>query len=297
MAHEHAGIAVQMLKDTLPDPWQIQGSVSPIPAVGLTGLQIEQIVLNLGYLCADASPAAGILKIVLSRPGSDPLLSVGNQYAGVLVVSTLHDPAVPASPMTPQSSVSPEPSRESGVILSVLRSMIEEAQGYLDISKSPDGSPLYRVALPYGNLPQNIEGSEQALRELAPYIARWSVLLALAPGHHSALIEKRLRELNVSVESADSVMATLARIERTPPLDGVIVDRNLLKSESESLLRAMAKLCPGAGIVALSENPQTEPPTLAADVVFTSAQADVNATILSLVEARTLATRRRQPKA
>jgi nitrogen-specific signal transduction histidine kinase len=292
VAHEYVDIAVQMLRDSLPDRWQIETSIQPMPTVALTGLQIEQVVLNLGYLCADALNEPGLLRITAGKPDTSHLLNVGNQFAGVLVLSAMRSPAA----VPPGDAAASESLRESGVILSVLRSMIEEAGGTLDCMKSPDGSPVYRVALPYGNLPWRKEDSEQSLRDLAAYIARWSVLQAAAPSHYHSQIERRLRELSVNVTHADNVMSALALIEKLPQLDGIIVDKNLLKNESEGLLRAMVKLCPGAGIVALSDNPQTEPPALAADIIFLPSHADPNNIILSLVEAKNLAARRKHGK-
>ncbi|MDI6775056.1 MAG: hypothetical protein QME60_06645 [Verrucomicrobiota bacterium] len=292
VAHEFVHLAVRTLSDSLPDRWKIAASIEPISTVALTGLQIEQIVLNLGYLCADALPEPGNISITLTRPRPDRPFNVGNQFAGVMILT-----ATPAtgSSAPQETSEAQDVARESGVILSVLRSMIQEAHGSLDSTKSPEGLPFYRVALPFGNLPLVPGNSKQAILDVAPYVARWSVLVAVPAGHQGAQIEKRLSELSVRVERADNAVSALARIGRAPPLDGVIVAKNLLRNESESLLRAMVKLCPSAGIVALSATPQNERSALAFDIVFAGLNADPNSILLALVEAKAAAGRRRPP--
>ncbi len=288
-AAQFVNLAVEVLKDTISDRWKVDCSVASIPTVALTGLQIEQIVLNLGYLCVDAQPAPGVLSVSLSRPGHDPSLPVGGALAGVLRISA-QPSAAGGSGRNDSDAMRTTP--ESGVILSVLRSMVEEPGGFLESLPGPGGLS-YRVGLPLGTpVPASSQGSASTLRDLIPYLRHWSVLVAAASGHTADTVERRLRELTGHVERASDVLAVLGRVSRNPPLDGIVVDKNLLQQESESLLRAMATLAPGAGIVALSETPQNEPRGLTSQIVFVDSRSDPESILLALVDAHSLAKRR-----
>ena len=60
------------------------------------------------------------------------------------------------------------------------------------------------------------------------------------------------------------------------------------------MLRAILKLRPSAGIVVICEDPENESPELAADVVFASARSEPDRVLAGLIEARSLAARRKQ---
>jgi len=284
---EHVENAAANLQGSLPPGWQVQCLArDSLPPVALTGVQIEQVVINLGWLAADASPVPGVMRIALSKPGSDYLASVGNEFAVVVVVTT-------ASLNGTTDVVVREAGAAPGIIQSIIQTVVEDTAGKLDILTAADGTPIYRVALPPGTVSADEdEGAEPQLStELEAYIHEWRILLARPNGECRAL-DARLDELRIAAERVDNIMSALARVESDADLEAIIVDKNLLGPESQGLLKAIVKLHPAAGIVVLSEHPAVEAEELSADVAFVQKRAAPDKILMQMIEARTLASRR-----
>jgi CheY-like chemotaxis protein len=288
---EHVSTATSMLRDGLASGWKIEEQIEEqIPPVALSGIQIEQMVLNLGLLAADAVGAPGILRISVGRPSTKHLFNVGNGFAGViLITASIGDgssPSVPLEESTPQES-----SRESGIIQSVIRSMIEEAGGVLYSLTGSDRSVIYRLALPRNVLTtrEDVAGLPD---ETKAYLALWNILFA-RPSREYGTLDRRLNELGIRVTSVDNVISALARIEEDKNIDVMILDKYLLGQESKGLLKAILKIQPTAGIVGLCDDPSSESSGLSSDVVFVHGHADPNKILVSLVEAKNLALRRK----
>lgn len=321
MVGKHIITAEEMLRNSLSTDWLVESTIQDqLPAVALTGIQIEQVVLNMGLLAADAMSKAGVLKIIAAKPSENHLFNVGDKFAGVILIAStgleppllkLSATAVPGTEKeaphvdTTQAPIRSLPgtvtsenvvertSRESGVIESVIRSILEEAGGKLDCLAGVDGSPLYRVILPHGDVITGEQDMGKLPDELSTYIAHWSVLLAMPRGEHDNL-DKRLKELKVQVGRVDNVMSALARIEDGGDLDAMILEKYLLGQETKGLLKAILKLRPSAGLVVLCEDPESEPRELSTDIVFVQERSDPNNILISMIEAKSLAVRRKK---
>lgn len=289
MAGKHIATAVEFIRNSLSVGWQVESTVQDqLPPVALTGLQIEQVVLNLGLLAADACAKAGVLKIIAAKPTKTHLFNVGNKFAGVILITATGQETADLG----SENVVLETSRESGVIQSVIHSILKEAGGDMDCLTGADGSALYRIMLPHGNILTGKEDTGELSSELSAYIARWLILLAIPAGEHD-LLKRRLNELGVKVERVESITSALARIEEGKDLDAIILDKYLLGRETQGLLKAILKLCPSAGIVLLCEEPQTESRELLTDVVFVQERSDPNKILMSMIEAKSFAVRRK----
>ncbi len=291
VCHEYLAVAAERVRDSLSAAWTVETDLQPVAPVSFTGVQIEQIVVNLALLCADAMPRPGVIRIAIRPPGSAFPFDIGSTFAGAVLVGGSETAATPQTERRPSVSAD---TTESGVILSVIRSMIEDAGGTFEALRGEQGQPQYRVGLPYGAL--TAEGGEPtgAAGEYDAYIAQWSVLLALAPGRHSAQqLKIRLASCRADVFEVDNVMAVLAHAEKDMALDAVIIDRALLGQERESLLRAIVKLRPSAAVVALAEQDGAAIQSLSADIVFVESLADPDRMLAAMVEAKGLAVRRR----
>lgn len=289
VCHEYLAMAVDRIRASLPYDWSVETDLQPVAPVSFTGLQIEQIVVNLALLCADAMSGAGILRVEIRPPESEYPFDLPG--AGVVLVSVrvADSGAHPDRHRRPDSDTT-----ESGVILSVIRSMIEDAGGAFDVLRSAQGLPMYRVGLPYGTFSPDTGGViARDIREFDAYMAQWTVLLALAPGRQRFQpLKDRLKACRADVVTADNIMSVLAHVDKDVALDAVIVDRTLLGQEMESLLRAVLKLRPSAGVVVLTEQDASEFKTLVGDVVFAGAYADPDSLLMALVESKGKAVRR-----
>lgn len=286
MVAEHVENAAESLRGALPPGWEVRCAArNALPAVALTGVQIEQVVVNLGWLAAEAAPAPAVMRIALSKPGSDYLSSVGSKFAVVVLVTT-------ANLEGTTDVVLHEAATAPGIIQSIIQTVIEDIAGKLDILTGADGTPIYRVALPPGTVfSESSEENPELSAELKAYIQEWNILLARPDGEYR-LLDARLDELRIEAERVDSIISALACVEKDENLDAIIVDKNLLGPESQGLLKAIVKLHPAAGIVVLSEDPAAEDEGLSADVAFVHKKSGPDAILTSIIEARTLALRR-----
>lgn len=288
---EHLKTAASTVRDSLPAEWQTHVSCGSLPPVGLNGIVLEQIVTNLGLLAADARPEPGIVRITATSTEETPLFNVGPDFAGAMVIETALTAACDDGR---NSLVVSQNERETGVIESVIRSMLEETGGKLDCLKAPDGSPLYRVKLPRGETsPARDADSDNLPFDLSAYVANWSVLVA-APEQLHQRIRDALGKTGVQADILAGITSALARIEEAGPTDAFLIHSQLLGSEARGILKALLRLCPSAGITVLSEDPESEPTEMATDVVFISEQATAGSLVTAMIEARSLAMRRRR---
>jgi hypothetical protein len=266
MIGDHIRNAAQALRDSLSVEWQVDCSIDEqLPPVAIPGMQIEQIVLNLGLLAADAVPGAGKLRISAAKPGASRLFDVSSKYACAIVFFASADT------VATEESILKETQGESGVMLSIIRSIIEEAGGTLDELTAADGKAVYRVALPHGTIPVEHADASQIATELKAYLA----------------------ELGAKVERVDNVMSVLARIEEGRGLDVAIIEKQLLGQEAKALLRAILRLRPSAGMVVLCEDTGTEGQELPADIVVAGVSSSLNTLLTAMIEAKSMALKRR----
>lgn len=289
MVAEHVRNAAEVLRDNLAAGWQVDPETHEMPATSLTGMQIEQAVLNLGQLVADSAPGPQHLLVICGPPGTHPLLDIGSHFAGGVVVTGT---GVDADGVKAESPVTPA---DTGIILSVIRSILEGADGTLDQLAGADGVPVFRLCLPLAASSIPTDNTQALPFDIGTYLAHWSVLVAGQPGRQRVL-ENRLREFDTRVIRVDSVSAILARIEDTAQLDAIVIDWPLLGSEEEGLLKALVKLCPATGIVVLREDAQAASGRLPG-VVYVPDRTDTGRILMAMVEARSLAASRSRARA
>ena len=280
---------VDTLRDHLSLDWAIEATVhDELPTVALTRTQIEQLVLNLGLLAADQAKRPGKLDVILSAPGRNPLSEVTGEAAGVVVV------AASSTRTTVEqlgSNRHEKMAAETGVIQSVIRSMVEAPGGALDCLRTPEGSLIYRVVLPRGAVLPPPGESVVVPEELRAYISQWDILLAIPHRRHEELT-RELEDNGVSVTTVGSIMKTLGHIDQDGPLDAMVLDERLLGDERKALLRAILKLRPKTAIVVLSEAPDQCAPELQNEIVFLPDPSSPSQVIMSIIQARQLSVKR-----
>mgnify|MGYP001605367249 CR=1 FL=1 len=290
----HVAKASELARVGLSSGWQVETEIrSDFPVVPLSGLQAEQVVLNLALVMADVADRAGTIRIVAGRPTSDDLLmNVSNEFAAVILISVgSAGPLAPAQQKAgPGNNVLTD---EAGVIQSVVRSLVEESGGSIEFLSTADGSNICRIILPYGAVETRSGVGEELAAEIRSYISNWQVLLARPVRGHDYL-DETLRQAGVAVERVDNVVSALSRVESGKPLHAIVFDKDLLGNEAVGLLRAMIKLCPSTGLVVLCDDPDREMQDLVNNVVFVSRRTDPARIVKVLVEAKTLTVRRRR---
>ncbi len=281
--------AVDLLKNSLSDSWKVTAQfVRELPPVGITGLQLEQVVANLGLVGADSFQEPGKLKITVNTPTNKPPFNVEPGCAGIILVET----SATEDSQTNGLQLLRSSSEESGLIESVIRSVLEESGGGLDLMASPAGAPAFRIRLPKGDL--YADTSESRLpEELETYIGNWIILLACT-GKDKTALQKRLSELGTNLHLKNDLASALAVVEEAPRLDAIILNQKILGQESKGLIRAMTRLKPSAGITVISEDPQSQPEDLKTLVRFVQSRSDPDQIIMSAIEAHTMARHRKE---
>ena len=284
MNAEYVRAAIQSLEDSLPPGWVIEQELAPLPPIALTGIKVEQIVLNLGLLIAEQTSQPSTLTIAIGAPDpQQPLFDVGEEFAGVLlIVSSTLDAASQVHDM----------SDEGGVIVSVIRTMIEDVDGRLDQVEGPDGEPGYRVSLPYKLLDSNAQLAFDYASELQPYVTGWHVLLA-APAGRTHELQRLVAALDVNRQEATDVAALLNHVEDDARTDAIILDEQLAPREWNGVIRALKKLTPGSALVLVVDSPlEADDDEAARDYVVIGTNASPQETLLAIIEARALAGKR-----
>lgn len=276
--------------------WKVETSAAgDFPVVALSSQQIQQVVLNLGLIAADAAAQPGTIRVTAGRPSADHFMNVGDRFAAVIVISAMPSEGGPIGNDSGGASMR-STVEESGVIQSVVRTLMEEAGGSMDVFAGADGARVYRVALPCSTTEQPEAGtgdveSGKCPAELKSYVAHWKVLLARSTRGHDFL-EEYLTQAGVNVERVNSMILVLSRIETGSALDSIVVEKALLGDEADGLIRAVVKLCPSTGVVVLCEDPDAESVELAKNVIFKRRRTNSADIIKAMIEARGLAVRR-----
>ncbi len=291
---EHLDKAADLLRSGLSSDWEIHTDIADdLPAVPLSGLQIEQALSNLGILVSDAMATPGILKITASLPGPDPLIHVPNRFGIVILLCALNRGAT--SPEGEAEETVPHDNRTStedtGVLQSVVRTMVEEVGGAFRMLRFPDGSLCCRISLPAVSPAIVAAEAGEPPQELRAYLAGWTVLVARPPRRPLPL-EQHLQAMGITVRVVEDVVTALSGLDPERAPDGMIWVKSILGAESDGLLRAILKLCPASGIVVLTDDPAAETPSLAGSVVFVPTRATLARIAEALLEAKALAATR-----
>ena len=290
---EHVENAVALLRVGLSSEWQVVADVQkPLSPVPLTDVQVEQCVVNLGLLAADELPKPGFVHVRVKEPGAETLLDVGDEYAAVVMISAYGpESETPGSLLHTEAQTT---ATEAGVIHSVVRSMVEEVGGRVDLLVAPSGRHSYRVCLPLLATETRMSALAGVSEELRVELMRWQVLVASGSGGGRGEIVAHLKELGMTVHMAEDVVAALQHVEAGRDMTGMVLEKELLGNEADALVRAIIKLRPHAGIVVLTRPTDVIPQDLKSEVVFEPVSAAADAVFQALLRGRELALNRRR---
>jgi signal transduction histidine kinase len=284
---EHVVSGAELLRNTLATDWTVNTDIHEVPVLAMTGLQMEQIVVNLGLLASDTAPSSsGVLRIILATPEASGPLRADSDFAAVLLISASGSD-MPAS----AQDVTEDRGDRAGAILSIVQTIVEEEGGQLHVMKGQDSAPIFKVFCMPGNLTPEDREAAGIPPELAAYVAQWSVLLAVA-GRTGSKLGRVLDRISVHNDRVSDIASALAHIEEAESLDAIIVDEHLLRHEVKGLLRAIHKLRPSAGIIALSESPDSMARQVPAEVVTVALRSSPEALLTAMIRAKSVAASR-----
>lgn len=283
---QHVLAAADTLRTVLVPGWMVDATVAEsVPPVGLTGVQVEQIVLHLGLLVTDAVSSPRTLQIIVKAgPSADGRPSPSSTSASLWIGLSTEPPPMLSVPVASHAL-------DPGVIQSVISSMLEGSGGSIEKVLDRDGLPSYRVMLPSAGDDSMSPPSDDVPVELKQQFTTWHILMAV-PRRDIAPLRHVLSDLGASVDSVDTISSALARVEEDTAIDAIIIDTFILGSESRGILRALGKLRPSAGIIVTGENAASAAGTME-NVIVAEKFANATQAATFLLESRTAALHRR----
>ncbi|NCC51653.1 MAG: hypothetical protein EOM20_10600 [Spartobacteria bacterium] len=283
---DHVEKAVELLRVGLSSAWQIKTEFAEnIPVVPMSPVQIEQAVLNLGLIAADQCTTPNLLSVSVRGPRREFDLDVGDEF-GVLIMITSQDKTDTCNPGDLRHKDMIQTTlEEAGVIQSVVRAMVEEVGGRLDIMRR-SGHCSYRICLPAYVTEGEASHPAPATKDLTQFLTDWDIMLAAPPSVTSDALRERMEHHGARVDVADDIVGTLSRLNEKNAYRAIMLDRNILGPEGDGLLKAICKLQPEAGLVVISDDVDAMPTALKEDIIFEDRSADAGVLLESLLRAR-----------
>jgi two-component system, cell cycle sensor histidine kinase and response regulator CckA len=286
---EHVEKAASLLRVALSADWHViadvQGNFAAVP---LTDIQVEQVIVNLGLIASDELDKPGVLHIRVREPSIEPLMNLGKEAAAVALISAYGtQPDLSDIMVHPEAQTTAE---EAGVIQSVVRSVIEEVGGRIDVIVTPGNHHSFRFSLPpFSASERRMSAMASIPEELRMYLAGWKVLLAVSGREGFKNIEEHLKETGMAVTVTEDIVSALQHVEADRELSAIVCDRRVLGEEADALLRAIIKLRPRAGLVVLCSAPESMLASLKSDIVFEPLSVTPETILQSLLHSREMA--------
>jgi len=287
---ENVREAEELLRTALSTAWTVETEIKGIfPIVPLSPAQIVQITLNLGLLAADSLKKPGKITIYLKQP--DILSQDVRRFAAIITISASVDSGDAGEITIPQMQTGPAGIIDTtGVIPSVVRTLIEEAGGRLDELYASNAKSLYRICLPHASKisKSNLTPIKSMIK--GPFrMKQWNILLASSDAKF-AWLEKMLSNLGAVVEKKSTIDAVLGAIDSDHKPDVIIADKTLFGDEANSLLKAVRKISPQTGIIIISRRPEEEELRNERGFIFLDPESGEETWLDAVVSSRQLAT-------
>jgi len=280
----HVEKAVELLKVGLSSAWSFKTEFAEkLPVVPMSPLQVEQAVLNLGLIAADQCAGPGVLTVSVRHPKKGFDLDIDDEY-GVLILISSQDTSEEDAPENPLPKNMFSTIEEAGVIQSVVRAMVEEVGGGLDIMHR-SGHRSYRIGLPAYSTAQEPSSPPVSKEDLSQFLTQWNIMVAMSEALAGNVLKKKIEQHGAYVEIANDIVGTLSRLDKENAYRAIIIDRNLLGAEADGLLKAILKLQPKAGLVVLSDNIDAVSGDLKTNIIFEDSDADADVLTESLLRA------------
>lgn len=291
---EHVEAAVRLLRSGIDAATQVNVDVSPsLPIVGISGKQLEQTIHSLGLLTVDTLGPQVRIFVKLAPANSAPLFQTPPD-SNVAAVLTIHA-TTGENERSNMENLVQIPKSEAGIVESVVESIIHEIDGRLESYRTDQGDMFYRVMLPVGIIPAtDVDGHSELPKELVAFFSSKQLLLASSARAVDTLASMLIRSGSQPFRATD-IVALLSTVEQHTDLAAIVLDKDLLGQQADSLLRAITKIRPKAGIVMLCTEDVESDTELPKGVLSLPASSSVEQLQRAVLSATSLGATREAP--
>ncbi len=270
----HINAGIDLLTASLPGDWTIDRAIeNDVPPVSIPPAQLENLVQSLGLLTSDRAPSTRHLSITLSRTDTG---SSGHGTVAVLSFTAF------VSPVAGEKRI-PQDLESSGVIASVIKTLILQSGGKMESYASAGGDAEFRVFLPEADATSlAAESPETLAMGLEAYAANWHILMdsnILGSGACTDYFQR----IGIHSRTAKGIVHILGAIENNDRLDAIVLGGSILGDDPTSLIKAISRLAPQSGIVVQDRR---LPPAGMAGVVYVPEQVTPGQLLHAMIEAR-----------
>ncbi|WP_462270112.1 hybrid sensor histidine kinase/response regulator [Desulfobacter sp.] len=253
--------ALKLLKSTLPADIEIQAKIESHSTILADATQMHQIVMNL---CTNAYAAMaetrGTLTITLTDitfPDADVQSGIScripdGAYIRLQVIDTGHgmDEATLEKAFEPYFTTR-ELGKGTGLGLTLVHSIVEEHQGYLDVTSTPGKGTRFQLFFPIKIKP--LPAKVVPLTQEVPLKGTESVLFVEDEEEVRKPTTELLRHYGYRVQACENGEQALKLFCMTPAdYDLVITDMNMPKMRGDALVKEILTIRPDMAIILLT---------------------------------------------
>jgi nitrogen-specific signal transduction histidine kinase len=290
---ENINEAKELVRVALSAAWKVEAETTgSFPLVPFSPAQIEQIIVNLSLLAADSLRKPGRLMIQLTKPVNifhveGMLPQDFKRFAAIILISASVDEDTSDFPAKPREQASASGIIDTtGIIPSVVKTLIEGAGGRLDELYASSTKVIYRVCLPHASdiTQVNLVSSRRRYNSM-PNMNGLKVVLGSEEKRYQRL-EKIISDIGAVFEKKTSVESVLESVDAAVKPDIIIVEKSLLGADADGLLKAIRKICPHSGMVVISRKLETEELRKDEAYIFVEYNADDDTWLNAILKAR-----------
>ncbi len=272
--------AINNLESILSDHWEISCNIDELTPTSLTGSKLEQVIINLGIIATDMLGTTGTLYInAVPVPDNSPQ-TVKERCACVITISaSVNKESSQETPLT-QTTISEE---KTGVILSVIRSLIMETGGSLETINIENNQYTFKICLAHSNITNTTSIISSLPNEITSRLAGMPVLLATNDKRNIKL-RKILESHNAIVTTAPDIISLLAELDKNNNIRLLILDDQIAEHETETVLRTITKIISDIPILVLAETETPNITNISENITFINDNSPLEQIIVSIVK-------------
>lgn len=243
--NETVGQMQGMLRRVIGEDLELLTSLSPAPALILADPgQIEQVVMNLVVNARDAMPNGGRIRLEVVQEADHVELRVSDTGTGI--------PEQVRARMFEPFYTTKEPGKGTGLGLAVVRSIVEQAGGRIEVETSVGVGTLFRIQ--FGRSAAGSAAPHPHSAEAAPASGHEQILLVEDEASLRSLMSRILEQhgYRVTVAADGDEAVRLIRSSGASPIELLVADVRLPARSGTEVAQEFRLLNPNGRVLFMS---------------------------------------------